>query len=188
VAGPYDQSHAHQDQGSFTFFKGDWLAVTQNIWSHSGIHQETEVHNVLRFVRGGAIIPRNPSESVSSSMTYTNNAGLVTVSANLANAYSQSAAFVQGWTRKLEFQGDVLRIEDRCTVASGVQPVFQLQLPSEPIVQPDGSIVAGGLRVVPLHAITVAVVSLADAEFSGGYRLELSTPSGCAFDVELRAE
>ena len=29
IAGKYDQSHAHQDQGAFTFFKGDWLAVTQ---------------------------------------------------------------------------------------------------------------------------------------------------------------
>ena len=26
VAGKYDQSHAHHDQGSFTFFKKDWLA------------------------------------------------------------------------------------------------------------------------------------------------------------------
>ena len=41
VAGKYDQSHAHQDQGSFTFYKNDWLAVTSNVWSHSGIHQET---------------------------------------------------------------------------------------------------------------------------------------------------
>jgi hypothetical protein len=29
VAGKYDQSHAHQDQGAFTFFKRDWLAVTR---------------------------------------------------------------------------------------------------------------------------------------------------------------
>ena len=31
VAGPYNESHAHQDQGSFTLFSGDWLAVTANI-------------------------------------------------------------------------------------------------------------------------------------------------------------
>ena len=49
VAGTFDQSHAHQDQGSFTFFKHDWLAVTNNIWSHSGLHQEVDAHDTLRF-------------------------------------------------------------------------------------------------------------------------------------------
>src|SRR5690606_2920733 len=45
VAGPYEESHAHQDQGGFTLFADDWLAATENIWSHSGIQQGTEVHN-----------------------------------------------------------------------------------------------------------------------------------------------
>ncbi|MCY7353509.1 MAG: hypothetical protein LH470_00175 [Lysobacter sp.] len=40
IAGPYNESHAHQDQGSFTLFAQDWLAVTENIWSHSGISRE----------------------------------------------------------------------------------------------------------------------------------------------------
>ena len=61
VAGKYDQSHAHHDQGSFTFFKGDWLAVTSNIWSHSGINLDVDVHNVIRFERDGAAIEQNPS-------------------------------------------------------------------------------------------------------------------------------
>lgn len=39
VAGPYTESHAHQDQGSFTLYGGYWLAVTENIWTHSGIEQ-----------------------------------------------------------------------------------------------------------------------------------------------------
>src|SRR5262249_15163888 len=68
VAGKYDQSHAHQDQGSFTFFQRDWLAVTPNIWSHSGIHQDVDVHNGLRFERAdGSIIPQTPSETLASS-------------------------------------------------------------------------------------------------------------------------
>ena len=51
VAGPYNESHAHQEQGGFTLFARDWLAVTENIWSHSGIQQGTPVHNVVRFER-----------------------------------------------------------------------------------------------------------------------------------------
>ena len=51
VAGKYDQSHAHQDQGSFTLFRRNWLAVTGNIWSKSGINQNVGAHNGLRFER-----------------------------------------------------------------------------------------------------------------------------------------
>ncbi len=65
VAGKYDQSHAHQDQGSFTFFRDDWLAVTSNIWSHSGINQDVNVHNVIRFERAdGSTIPQSASDTV----------------------------------------------------------------------------------------------------------------------------
>ncbi len=61
-AGPYEQSHAHQDQGAFTLFAGDWLAVTENIWSHSGIQQGTETNNVVRFERNGKIARQSRTE------------------------------------------------------------------------------------------------------------------------------
>src|SRR3546814_9203819 len=68
-AGAYNESHAHQDQGGFTLFANDWLAVTENIWSHSGIQQGTETHNVVRFENGGRVIGQcAPSTS---SMTVT---------------------------------------------------------------------------------------------------------------------
>ena len=66
VAGKYDQSHAHHDQGSFTFFKGDWLAVSSNIWSHSGIQNLVSAHNVVRFERAGEAIEQNESACVES--------------------------------------------------------------------------------------------------------------------------
>src|SRR3989304_544597 len=31
ICGPYTQSHAHRDQGSFVLFKGHWLAFDENI-------------------------------------------------------------------------------------------------------------------------------------------------------------
>jgi hypothetical protein len=52
IAGIYDQSHAHQDQGSFSIYKGTWLAATSNLVSHSGLHAETSAHNMLRFEDG----------------------------------------------------------------------------------------------------------------------------------------
>jgi hypothetical protein len=187
VAGPYDQSHAHQDQGSFTFVKNDWLAVTSNIWSHSGINQDVTAHNVVRFVRNGATVPQSPSTTVQSTMSYAETPGNVTVHADLTNAYAASQGAVASWTRDFEFLGDVLRVHDRCTVAANVQPIFQLHVPVLPVMQADGSIQAGTLRVLPLHPATVTIVSMADADFSQGYRIDLTVASGCAFDVELQA-
>ena len=42
IAGPYTQSHAHQDQGSMMIYKDGWLAYDANVDSHSGLRQETE--------------------------------------------------------------------------------------------------------------------------------------------------
>jgi hypothetical protein len=190
VAGKFDQSHAHEDQGSFSFFKQDWLAATSNIWSNSGIVQDTEAHNVIRFVRNGAAIPQNRSTSVQSNMSITNNGGAVEVQADLSNAYSANSSWVQSWTRNFHFQGNVLRIHDTCSVAAGVQPVFQLHVPTEPVIQSDGTIQAGRLRILPPPSASVSIVSMTSvsSDYTRGYRIDLTPGAGCDFTVELQAQ
>ena len=125
MAGKYDQSHAHQDQGAFTFFKGDWLAVTANIWSNSGINQEVEFHNTLRFERAdGSVIGQSPSDTVQSSMAYTNAVTQLSLSADLANAYASNASLVQSLTRNLEYGVEGMRDYENCTLAKGVLAIF----------------------------------------------------------------
>jgi hypothetical protein len=147
-----------------------------------------EAHNVVRFARNGVVIGQNPSTTVHSTMSYTNAGGLVTVFADLSNAYSHNTSAIHSWTRDLEYSGNVLRVHDVCSVAADVQAVFQLHVPVLPAIQPDGSIVAGTLRIVPLQPVTVAIVAMADAEYSQGYRIELTATSGCGFDVELQGQ
>jgi hypothetical protein len=188
-AGKYDQSHAHHDEGGFTFFKNDWLTVTSNIWSHSGIHQEDEAHNVLRFTTsGGSTIEQNASDTVQSTMTYVQTGAGVSIAANLTNAYSGHRSQVQSWTRTFDFNGDVVRVHDVCAVGAGVKPTFQLHVPTLPAVQGDGSIVAGHLRVVPLLPVHTNIVAMhaVDADFNSGYRIDLTIDAGCEFNVELR--
>lgn len=188
VAGKYDQSHAHQDQGSFTFFRGDWLAVTQNIWSHSGINQDVNVHNVLRFERAdGSVIPQSPSDTLQSTMATTSSGGVVTVNANLSNAYWRNTDTVQSWTRKFEFAGNTLRVTDVCSVAAGVRPVFQVQVPVAPVQLADGSVRAGNLTIVPLQGVTATWTAMS-GDFSRGYRIDFRPTSGCSFSMELRAQ
>jgi hypothetical protein len=57
IAGPYTESHAHRDQGSFLLYKKGWLAYDANVDSHSGIQQGEEQHNLVRIVPSGGIVP-----------------------------------------------------------------------------------------------------------------------------------
>jgi hypothetical protein len=174
VCGPYVESHAHQDQGSFTLFDGDWRAVTENIWSHSGIQQGTEVHNVVRFVDGGATVPQRESES---SLAFEDAGGTLAVDCDLTPAYVGSEA-VDAWTRQLVLAADgALEVRDLFAARSGVEAVWQLNVPTRPTVE-GGRIVAFGLEVVPLVPAAPAVAlldwSTVDAgEFRAGWKIEL---------------
>lgn len=191
-AGHYDQSHAHQDQGSFSFFKGGWLTLTSNTRSNSGINQDTGVENVLRFQTTSRVIPQNyatPTKTVSDS------GGTLQVNANLTPAYSSNAASVTNWTRQFTYVRAThsLTLHDLCAVAPTVTPVWQLHLPVAPVLQQDGSWLAGRLRIsvaLPVTA-TASVVSMASvsSDFTGGYRFELRDPArGCEFQVSLVAQ
>ena len=56
ICGPYTESHAHRDQGSFVLFKGTWLAYDANMDSHSGIEQDESMHNLVRIEQGGSVV------------------------------------------------------------------------------------------------------------------------------------
>ncbi len=188
VAGPYNESHAHQEQGGFTLFARDWLTVSENIWSHSGIQQGTETHNVLRFERATPIARQchappddrvvHQCEPTRSTMTVTPAAdGGLRVDADLAAAYGSESP-VRRWTRRLDFGGRRLRVEDRFALEAGTRAVFQLQLPSEPRI--DGQTAVAGrlrIRVVAPAGATLAAMdwrSVDSAEFRSGWRLDIA--------------
>lgn len=193
-AGPYDQSHAHNDQGGFTLHKRDWLAVTSNVWSHSGLQGNgagtlgTAVHNTLRFTRNGALIKQNHSVS---SMAAATQGAVTTIDANLAHAYSNNASLVRAWTRQFQFNAErqTLRVIDACQVAADVRAVFQVHVPVQPVAQPSGSLRAGDLEILPGGGTTVATVNMrtVDTDFNGGWRIDIANPGGCGYDVTLRA-
>ena len=56
IAGPYTESHAHQDQGSLMIYKGGWLAYDAVVDSNSGLTQETAAHSLVRIDSGGTTV------------------------------------------------------------------------------------------------------------------------------------
>lgn len=63
ICGPYTESHAHRDQGSFVLYKGSWLAWDSNIDGLSGIEQAESMHNLVRFESGGQPVFQSPAAS-----------------------------------------------------------------------------------------------------------------------------
>ncbi len=184
VAGPYVESHAHQDQGAFNLFRNDWLAVTENIFTHSGIQQGTDVHNTLRFKNGAATIPQNESTS---SMTVNDAGGTLHVVANLTPAYASSGV-VTSWQRTLDLDALGLTVHDSWSAAGGVTALFQVNTPTLPIVS-GGVVTAGALRIRPIlpASPTISVLqwsTLDPTEFYSGYKVELAGGTG-TYEVRL---
>ncbi|MFC6343987.1 hypothetical protein ACFP8W_18555, partial [Nocardioides hankookensis] len=192
IAGPYDESHAHEEQGAFTLYDGTWQSVTANIWSHSGLQGVgdgdgdlgTGASSILRFDTADGPVPQR---NATSSMTATPGAGTATVHADLSPAYAGSEGAVTSWTRDLSFAADHLAVQDHCAVGSAVTPVWQLQVPVEPTVGAPGEITAGDLHVTfdPSYDVQLVDLHALEDDLISGWRIELRNASGCDFSVDL---
>ncbi len=177
IAGPYDQSHAHEEQGAFTFYRNNWLAVTSNIWSRSGLQGgggggnvrvgdlHAGVSNVIRFEKPGPVggqptVIRQTNPSTSTMEVETLAGGLLKAHANLTPAYANNASEVKSWKRDLEFQENHLHVHDKCEVGANVTPVFQVNVPVEPKKEGAGKVKAGKLELNFNPAYTVKLIDM----------------------------
>ena len=200
VAGPYNESHAHQEQGGFTLFARDWLAVTENIWSHSGIQQGTPVHNVVRFERadpdarqcaaprGDVVVHQCETPQSRARLTVTPRAdGGVTAQADLTPVYRGNPA-LESWQRRIDFAGRTLRVKDDFRLGAGTRAIFQVNVPERPVVQGNEA-VAGRLRIRVLEpaSATLSVHAWSDEEpqeFRRGWRVDVAGGQS-GYTVEL---
>lgn len=185
VAGRYNQSHAHKDQGAFTLFQGDFLAVTENVFTRSGIQQGPEVHNVVRFVSGGQNVLQR--EGTTSTMSVAPVAGGVYVDANLTPSFAGNAAVTQ-WRRELTLANRGLRVRDTFAKGAGVEAIFQVNTPLQPVVS--GRTARAGNLVVTVVSPADATLGVLDwrtvnaSEFTRGWRLDVRG-SGSEFVVDF---
>lgn len=190
MMGKYDQSHAHQEQGGFTLFaKGNWQTVTNNIWSHSGIEQQTRDKNVIRFQRGNTIIPQQSGhQSIVDVETFIKNdaTGDITITGNLKPVYTDPG--VIAWRRTIDFVNGITTVTDTCAVASGVSAIFQLNVPTRPTIT-DNVIRVGNLKATVLAPAnpTIGIVDMTtvDSDFNSGFRVDISGSRGYKVQLEI---
>ncbi len=186
VAGRYDEDHAHQDQGAFALFQRKWLAVTENVFTHSGIQQGTDVHNMLRFVAPAGDIGQRFSEN---HLQVEEKEGRLNIRADLSPAYS-SSALVSRWTRQLGFGKDEVVVVDEYQVDASVQALWQINVPEKPRRR-GKDILAGKLCIRPLEPAepSVRIVHWPEVQreyetFREGWKVELGGGQG-RFRVSL---
>jgi hypothetical protein len=183
IAGPYTESHAHQDQGSIMIYKDGWLAYDPVVDSKSGLDQRVTAHGLVRIDSGGSPVHQIPS-TISHLQALKTGTGWVYASADLTPAYDGNSA-VQKVQRELVYlKPDVVVVFDRVTTPSGTTQTWQLATPTQPSISGNTATISNAGHTLHLTRIAPSSGSMstydyrADSDFTGGFRLDEQQPGG----------
>lgn len=182
IAGPYTQSHAHQDQGSLMIYKDGWLAFDAVIDSHSGLTQETTAHGLVRISSGGQPV-RQIANTISHLTALHQGTGYTYAAADLTPAYNGNSA-VQNVQREIVYLlPDTVVVFDRVQSASGTTQTWQLVAPVAPSISGAlATITSSGhsLKVQKISGGTMATTAMTSvsSDYSGGFRLDETMSGG----------
>ncbi len=193
-AGPYTESHAHQDQGSFLIYKDEWLAYDPNYHSHSGIEQEVPLHNLVKIVRSDDEVVRQWEGGVSEVTAVTqgalaNGENWFHVAADITPVYTyreeQYPSDLTSVQRELVYvEPDVVIVFDRVNSDAGTDQVWQLNSPFNPTVVGTRSTFTGSTntmrveRVIPASVSSTSVFHWTAEGFDDGHRLDETIAGG----------
>ncbi|MEZ4367490.1 MAG: hypothetical protein R2939_14625 [Kofleriaceae bacterium] len=150
IAGPYTESHAHRDQGSLMLFKGEWLAVDAVIGSRSGLRQEEEAHNLVRFVDGDGATIRQRFGTASSLTALARGDGWTYAGADLTPAYGGDSEVRRSEREVIYVEPDVLIVFDRADSEPGTTAVWHLSSPLAPSIAGDRATFAGAAHAASI--------------------------------------
>jgi hypothetical protein len=185
IAGPYTESHAHQDQGALMIYKDGWLAYDAVVQSHSGLRQETTAHGIVRISSSGTPIAQVASTE-SQLVGLHAGSNWLYASADLTAAYNGAAA-ISNVQRELVFlEPDTIVVYDRVKSAASTQQAWSLASPNQWSVSgANASVTAGShtlhvQRLAPAAATgsVFAYTSDASGDYTGGYRLDETVAGG----------
>ena len=149
ICGPYSESHAHHDQGSFVVFKGNWLAYDSNVASASGIEQAENLHNLVRVEQNGTVITQREGAPQCQMLALAENANYAYGVARVTPIYDGKAGIVKVEREFLFLKPGTFIVFDRVqTSGTGMRRVWTLNTPVTPTVNGDSfSVVNGANRL-----------------------------------------
>jgi hypothetical protein len=190
IAGPFTQSHAHEDQGSLLIYKDGWLGYDAVIDSKSGLPQQVEAHSTVRIVDGsGKTVEQNRGND-STMLAMHRGDGFVHAAADLTPVYTGSKLVQQVQREIVYLLPDAIVVYDRVKTSGG-QQVWQLVSPAAPAITgthatlnhtDDAIKIAHKLeveRVISPSGTSGAAYNFTkEADFTAGFRLDETAPAG----------
>ncbi len=181
ICGPYTESHAHRDQGSFVIYKGTWLALDANMFSRSGIEQDEELHNLVRFDNGGATVRQMHGTSCKMA-ALADTPHYTYASARITPSYRNHAAVVKSEREFLFIKPDTFVVFDRAVAAgSATRRIWTLNVAAEPKVAGEvTSYIDGKNRLDVYRLAPVDLKTEVRKESRGGVRVDVADTKGTA--------
>jgi Heparinase II/III-like protein len=191
IAGPYTQSHAHQDQGSILLYKDGWLAYDAVIDSHSGLPQETTAHSVVRIVASdGKTTVEQKTGTESKLVALHRGTGFLHAAADVTAAYGKQSLVSKVQREMVFLQPDTIVVYDRVTTQAGSQ-VFQLVTPATPTIVGNvadlltqnhrltvNSVLLPTGTTAAATSMTSVMTSAGPDDFNAGFRFDETMPGG----------
>lgn len=179
IGGPFTESHAHQDQGSFLLYKNAWQAVDPNVFGPGGLQAGVDRHNLVYIEANGSAVPmRNSLDTATVGLH--RGSGFVHQWIDVSPAYRDSA--VHQAERQLVFLDEgVLVVADRVESELSTTHVWQATSPSNGTIA-GGVAQLGDLRIVrllPKTAVEETISTWAGIDdLTGGYRYRTRVAGG----------
>lgn len=127
TCGPYTESHAHRDQGAFQIYRGEWLAPTANIYTHSGIQQGEVFNNLVRVLQSGNTLQQGLNTSCAL-QALADNAQFTYAVADVTPVYAGKGAVKKMQREYLFIKPATFVVFDRAASDAGTQRVWTLNL------------------------------------------------------------
>ncbi|MDB4953254.1 MAG: Fibronectin type domain protein [Myxococcales bacterium] len=182
IAGPYTQSHAHQDQGSLMIYKDGWLSYDAVVDSHSGLTQETTAHSLVRIDSGGQPV-HQIGDTTSTLAALHKGADYLYSAADLTPAYNGNAVISKVNREIVYLQPNVIVVYDRVNSAAGTQQVWQLATPVQPSISGATATITNAGHTMSVQRLAPSASSsthsmASESDYAGGYRLDETIAGG----------
>jgi hypothetical protein len=182
IAGPYTQSHAHQDQGSLMIYKDGWLAYDAVVGSYSGLPQATTAHGLVRIDNGGSPVTQ-VADTMSSLVALHSGTGWLYAASDLTPAYNGKAQVGRVQREIVHLEPDTIVVYDRVTSAAGTQQTWQMPTPVQPSISGTTATISGSHvlhveRFAPAAASASVHNMTSDSDFTSGFRLDETVAGG----------
>jgi hypothetical protein len=186
ICGPYTESHAHHDQGSFTLYKGNWLAYDANIDSRSGIAQGEGLHNLVRIEQNGTVVTQVEGAAPCQMRALADNTLFTYGVANITPIYNGKSQVAKVEREFLFIKPATFVVFDRVqTAGTGAARVWSMNMPVQPSLSGSSfSVVRGANRLDVMRLAPTGLTSTVsswptlDADVTSGYRVDVKHATG----------